>query len=135
EVFELDGTGGQPLGPAFSTPYQDRIKAARNNAPQPPASQESPLPTPKTNAPFEDPTEALKRFLFTPQSSRSAAPSSVNQASLPPRNVEPFSTSQVDGSGYDSAGSIQAMENDLRRILKLDLVAERPPTERRLFTH
>ncbi|KAL7789857.1 hypothetical protein V8C37DRAFT_196361 [Trichoderma ceciliae] len=135
EIFELDGTGGQQLGPAFSTPYQDRIKAARNNAPNPPASEENPLPTPSTtNMSTEDPTEALKRFLFTPQSSGSTAPSSVNYTSLPSRNAESFSNSQVDGSGYDSAGSIQAMENDLRRILKLDLVAECPPTERRLFT-
>lgn len=132
EIFELDGTGGQPLGPAFSTPYQDRIKAARSNPPNPPVSQASPLPTPSANDRIEDPTEALKRFLFSPQSSRPAAPTS---AALPPRHVEPFPNSQVDGSGYDSAGSIQAMENDLRRILKLDLVGERPPTERRLFTH
>ncbi|KAM0263390.1 hypothetical protein ACHAQJ_001246 [Trichoderma viride] len=140
EIFELDGTGGQPLGPAFSTPYQDRIKAARNNAPHPPAPQSNlmptsnPLPTPNSNASSEDPTEALKRFLFSPQSSKATAPS-VNHTSLPPRHVEIFSNSQIDGSGYDSAGSIQAMENDLRRILKLDLVPERPPTERRLFTH
>ncbi|KAH6603418.1 hypothetical protein Trco_008193 [Trichoderma cornu-damae] len=136
EIFELDGTGGQPLGPAFSTPYQDRIRAARSNAPNPPASRESPAPTASASADAsaEDPTEALKRFLFNPQPSRSTASSSANINSLPPRNAEPFSNSQVDGSGYDSAGSIQAMENDLRRILKLDLVTERPPTERRLFT-
>ncbi|UKZ79344.1 hypothetical protein TrVFT333_007095 [Trichoderma virens FT-333] len=30
EVFELDGTGSQPLGRPFSTPYQDRINAVRN---------------------------------------------------------------------------------------------------------
>lgn len=28
---ELDGTPGRPMGPSFSTPYQDRIRAARAN--------------------------------------------------------------------------------------------------------
>lgn len=135
EIYELDGTGARPLGPPFSTPYQDRMQPARNNAPNPPSQFGNPLPTPVSNASGEDPTEALKRFLFTPQSAASTAPSSVANNSLPPRHAEVYSNNQIDGPGYESAGSIQAMENDLRRILKLDLVADRPPTERRLFTH
>ncbi|PNP39470.1 hypothetical protein TGAMA5MH_08488 [Trichoderma gamsii] len=135
EIYELDGTGGQPLGPPFSTPYQDRIQSARNHASHPPPAFGNPLPTPVSNAPSQDPTEALKRFLFTPQSAAPTAPSSVANNSLPPRHAPAYSNSQTDGPGYESAGSIQAMENDLRRILKLDLAVDRPPTERRLFTH
>ncbi|KAL7894130.1 hypothetical protein HDV64DRAFT_272037 [Trichoderma sp. TUCIM 5745] len=135
EIYELDGTGGQPLGPPFSTPYQDRIQSSRNHASNPPPAFGNPLPTPVSNAPSQDPTEALKRFLFTPQSAASTAPSSVANNSLPPRHPQAYSNNQTDGPGYESAGSIQAMENDLRRILKLDLAVDRPPTERRLFTH
>ncbi|PTB66588.1 hypothetical protein BBK36DRAFT_1169175 [Trichoderma citrinoviride] len=134
EIFELEGTGGQPLGPAFSTPYQDRIKAARSMATNPHASQRSPLPSANASATMEDPTEALKRFLFAPQSSAPTAPAAASPPAFPfpqqPRNAEQFPNRQVDGS----ASSIQAMENDLRRILKLDVGGERPPTERRLFT-
>ncbi|GFP60430.1 hypothetical protein TASIC1_0018003500 [Trichoderma asperellum] len=136
EIYELDGTGGHSLGPPFSTPYQDRTQSSRHNASNPSSVPGNPLPAPASNAPSEDPTEALKRFLFTPQSAASTAPSSVSNHSQPPsRRAEVYSNSQIDGPGYESAGSIQAMENDLRRILKLDLVADRPPTERRLFTH
>lgn len=139
EIYELDGSGGQSLGPPFSAPYQDRVQSARHNASNPPSAFGNPLPTPVSNAPSQDPTEALKRFLFTPQSAASTAPSSVANNSLPPRHAQTYSNSysnsQMDGPGYESAGSIQAMENDLRRILKLDLAVDRPPTERRLFTH
>ncbi|KAL7912322.1 hypothetical protein GGI35DRAFT_312257 [Trichoderma velutinum] len=136
EIFELDGTGSQQLGPPFSAPYQDRIKAVRSFASNPPTAHTTPQPIPSANnnTTAEDPTAALKRFLFSPQPSTTSTPSTANLNSLPPRNSEPFPNSQVDSSGYDSAGSIQAMENDLRRILKLDMVSERPPAERRLFT-
>ncbi|KAL6885359.1 hypothetical protein HDV57DRAFT_508982 [Trichoderma longibrachiatum] len=132
EIFELEGTGGQPLGPAFSTPYQDRIKAARSMAPNSHASQRSPMPSANAGAAMEDPTEALKRFLFAPQSSTPTAPAAANPPAFPPhpRNAEQFSNGQANGG----ASSIQAMENDLRRILKLDVGEEGPPTERRLFT-
>ncbi|KAI1841792.1 hypothetical protein JX266_012059 [Neoarthrinium moseri] len=54
---ELDGTPGRPVGHAFSTPYSERIKAARSK-------NGSALATP--SAPQNDDTdrsEALKRFL------------------------------------------------------------------------
>jgi hypothetical protein len=53
---ELDGTPGRPLGPAFSTPYQDRIRAALSSykqATSPPQHQEAEV----------DLSEKLKRFL------------------------------------------------------------------------
>ncbi|KAL6864348.1 hypothetical protein J3F83DRAFT_762138 [Trichoderma novae-zelandiae] len=132
EIFEMDGTGGQPPGPAFSTPYQDRIKAARSIAAHSPTTQRTSMPSANASTTTEDPTEALKRFLFAPQSSAPAAPAAANSSAFPPhpRNAEPFPSSQGDGS----AVSIQAMENDLRRILKLDVGGERPPTDGRLFT-
>ncbi|KAI1495681.1 hypothetical protein F5X99DRAFT_114209 [Biscogniauxia marginata] len=58
---ELDGTPGQPLGPAFSTPYQERIKAARSNQSSAPAT-----PSVARDHTLNS-SEALKRYLFTGQ--------------------------------------------------------------------
>ncbi|KAI1768670.1 hypothetical protein GGR53DRAFT_346723 [Hypoxylon sp. FL1150] len=60
---ELDGTPGQPVGPAFSTPYQERMRAARS-------TQSSAHTTPTTLRnqdlnPRLDSPDALKRYLFT----------------------------------------------------------------------
>ncbi|RYP79993.1 hypothetical protein DL770_006418 [Monosporascus sp. CRB-9-2] len=55
---ELDGTPGQPLGPAFSTPYQQRIRAARSGS-----NTAQITPTPSQNHDL-DPSDALKRYLF-----------------------------------------------------------------------
>ena len=63
---ELDGNPGQPLGPAFSTPYQDRIRAARPNS-----NSEQATPTTAQNQDV-DPSEALKRFFFHGESSPSS---------------------------------------------------------------
>ncbi|KAI0526362.1 hypothetical protein F5B22DRAFT_154968 [Xylaria bambusicola] len=56
---ELDGDSGLPVGPAFSTPYSERIRAARSNSAHT-------TPTLHRNM---DPasSEALKRYLFTGQ--------------------------------------------------------------------
>ncbi|KFY42042.1 hypothetical protein V495_04697 [Pseudogymnoascus sp. VKM F-4514 (FW-929)] len=61
-AMELDGTPGKPYGPAFSTPYSERIDAARStpslfNSPSASASHQ------KTT----DKSEALKSFLFSGQ--------------------------------------------------------------------
>lgn len=56
-AMEMDGTPGKPYGPAFSTPYSERISAARSagsNASSPMAS------TPNT----VDRSDALKSYLF-----------------------------------------------------------------------
>ncbi|RYP16271.1 hypothetical protein DL765_005239 [Monosporascus sp. GIB2] len=55
---ELDGTPGQPLGPAFSTPYQQRIRAARSGS-----DTAQITPTLSQNHDL-DPSDALKRYLF-----------------------------------------------------------------------
>lgn len=101
---ELGGNYNQPMGPAFSTPFHDRIKAARSTHGRPVPGQES--------SP-EDPTEALKRYLFgrdnQPPSSR-------------PALSESPSATRTHGASLNAhnGDNIKAMENDLRRILKLD---------------
>ncbi|CAJ2506011.1 Uu.00g001410.m01.CDS01 [Anthostomella pinea] len=55
---ELGGTPGQPVGPAFSTPYSERIRAARSN-------QSSAQATPSAPRELDANSEALKRYLFT----------------------------------------------------------------------
>ncbi|GAW24842.1 hypothetical protein ANO14919_144360 [Xylariales sp. No.14919] len=62
---ELDGHSRLRVGPAFSTPYQERIRAARSN----PNSAQS---TPTMNRNLDpNSSEALKRYLFTGQLGRS----------------------------------------------------------------
>jgi hypothetical protein len=62
-AMELDGTNspGKPIGPAFSTPYNERINAARSSA----ALQPSTPPTLQEQQ--QSKSEALKAFLFSGQ--------------------------------------------------------------------
>ncbi|TGJ87407.1 hypothetical protein E0Z10_g1362 [Xylaria hypoxylon] len=75
---ELDGSSRLHVGPAFSTPYQERIRAARSNP-------NSAQPTPTVNRNLDpNSSEALKRYLFTGQLGRSvpqepSPPSSTSQ--------------------------------------------------------
>lgn len=92
---ELDGTPGQPIGPAFATPFQDRIRAARPAEGKDPSGAGAPskfrdlaagtAPSPFSGAPNnqqpaaaggDDRSEALKRFLF----SKTGAPASSSSA-------------------------------------------------------
>ncbi len=63
--MELDGTNspGKPYGPAFSTPYHERISAARSSA----TSSQSPSPKPPGQQQYTDRSEALKAYLFSTQ--------------------------------------------------------------------
>ncbi|KAI1638814.1 hypothetical protein F4809DRAFT_217565 [Biscogniauxia mediterranea] len=84
---ELDGTPGQPLGPAFSTPYQERIKAARSN-------QGSAPTTPSAARDHHlNSSEALKRYLFSGQLSaatqKPVQPRSPYQAQQPSPQQSP----------------------------------------------
>jgi hypothetical protein len=133
---ELDGTPGRPLGPAFSTPYQERIRAARTNSARSPADLSSHQQRP--NFEPEDPTEALKKFLFSGNGTTVSQSVPNGFAPAPPahqydraRNI-PNAPSPYDGR----SNNIQAMENDLRRILKLDLGSPSPSpgTNQRLFS-
>ncbi|KAI1398932.1 hypothetical protein F4819DRAFT_438264 [Hypoxylon fuscum] len=56
---ELDGNPGQPVGPAFSTPYHERMRAARSNQ-----SSAQATPTMVRNHDLNS-SDALKRYLFT----------------------------------------------------------------------
>ncbi|CAK7232137.1 hypothetical protein SBRCBS47491_008165 [Sporothrix bragantina] len=100
---ELDGTPGQPMGPAFATPFHDRIRAARpteargssgtgapagfrdlaaGSAPSPfarvPDGQQAPPPPS-----VDDRSEALKRFLFSKTGAAASSPSGNSPASAP----------------------------------------------------
>lgn len=108
---ELDGFPGKPLGPAFSTPYQDRIRAAR-----PVPNQPSTLKS--DNSPPEDRSEALKKYLFGGKGV-AASPQST-----PPAPLTPNANNGISGyrPNVEEARSsdLRVMEDNLRRILKLD---------------
>ncbi|KAL7627109.1 hypothetical protein AAE478_003885 [Parahypoxylon ruwenzoriense] len=57
---ELDGNPGQPVGPAFSTPFHERIRAARSTQN---SAQTTPT-APRTHE-LNSSSDALKRYLFT----------------------------------------------------------------------
>lgn len=136
---ELNGEQGLPIGPAFSTPYQDRIRAARSSQPRHSNAQQyghGPQQSPSGPS-LDDRTEALKRFLKLNDTRDSAETvSSVMPASQGPEyserpvpNVE--HRRQYSPTALDPSRSIQtaatpsedlrAMENSLKRILKLDV--------------
>lgn len=77
-AMELDGTPGKPYGPAFSTPYNERINAARST----PSPLSSPPSITAEQQKTTDRSEALKSFLFSGQS-----PASSNRRS----NEVPYS--------------------------------------------
>lgn len=135
---ELDGNPGKPFGQAFSTPYSERIKAARTkNGP----IQASPIP------PKHDPSgEALMRFLMTGQKMDQpehlpvqkpsvSSPSAPNghisvQQHTPHRHAAPAhpvlespihmrGQSQPYHSPDVQAEQMRRMEDSLRRVLKL----------------
>lgn len=131
---ELDGERGLPMGPAFSTPYQDRIRAARASQPRPnPAQPKSPQ-QPRDAESLEDKTEALKKFLFSggfpnaPQPEQTRMPTNNFSppqqpnpmvGSYPPASYQSMPAAQQQRPS-ERPNDIRAMENDLRRILKLN---------------
>ncbi|KAM0334081.1 hypothetical protein ACHAQA_001101 [Verticillium albo-atrum] len=102
-IAELDGAPGRPVGPAFSTPYQDRIRAARGPTMGPGSGEASPSPM------NEDPSEALKKYLFGPKKAGNET------APFTPPNEAAVSSS----APASRPAGLLAMEDDLRRILKL----------------
>ncbi|KFY41117.1 hypothetical protein V494_03222 [Pseudogymnoascus sp. VKM F-4513 (FW-928)] len=78
-AMELDGTPGKPYGPAFSTPYSERINAARST----PSLVNSPSASATEQQKTTDRSEALKSFLFSGQ--KQAQPAQANgRAPEPP---------------------------------------------------
>jgi hypothetical protein len=140
DSVELDGTPGRPMGPAFSTPYQERIKAARSNSARSPADLSATQQKP--NAVPEDPTEALKKFLFIGNGTNvsQSAPTGFAPAPAPAPPAQHYnynyarSGPSVPAPCDGRSNNLQAMENDLRRILKLDLSTGSPGADQRLFS-
>jgi Proline-rich nuclear receptor coactivator motif len=104
-AMELDGESdaGTPYGPAFSTPYSERIHAAR-------ASIES---AQSVEQPFRDSqqsldrSEALKAYLFSGHPLPSSDEFKTSGASPPPAQISPSRTHQhttTHASGLRSAG-------------------------------
>ena len=108
---ELDGMSTRATGPAFSTPYQDKLRAARSNIATVQEQEPSTM--------LEDPTEALKKFLFKPLSAQHDSPVKSLPNSVPSPARQPIMGMPAESSSQSP--SIKAMENDLRRILKMDV--------------
>ncbi|KAH6684452.1 hypothetical protein B0J14DRAFT_498049 [Halenospora varia] len=90
-AMELDGpyNPGTPLGPAFSTPYSERINAARSG--KSPAREDSQQPL--------DRSEALKAYLF---SGFTGSPSAASNASISSSPSTPLSDSRSPSSSMQS---------------------------------
>lgn len=133
-TMELDGTPGRPMGPAFSTPYQERIKAARSAEKQ---SERSPTAD-AGHQPLNgnDRSEALKKFLAVGTLSSPSRPELLphQYGTSPPFTPVAMSPSPAVPqirrvpAGLSGAGGnitsrpqdLQWMEDNLRRLLKLD---------------
>lgn len=119
---ELDGTPSFEIGPAFSTPYHERIQAARasrSSAPSLPSTTQD-HSTARSDSSTDDATAALKKFLFGGGQQGIKPPLASAAAASPPAKPCHQPIGQANSAGYGRGNNIQAMENDLRRILKLD---------------
>jgi Proline-rich nuclear receptor coactivator motif len=70
EIFAMDSDSGsssrKPYGPAFSTPYNERINTIRSNRPPSPNSTVAQSPSPSDEELLKAKTQALKDLLFLP---------------------------------------------------------------------
>ncbi|KAK4179763.1 hypothetical protein QBC36DRAFT_60929 [Triangularia setosa] len=142
---ELDGNPGAPMGPAFSTPYNDRLRAAGRinekhaNSPQSAVQQQQQQPyrPPQQSSPA-DATERLKQFLAI--GSQPPIKLDFTKASSQPKNQVPSRpiTLEYTRSGpapdvprqypvtgyarpeYSRPADILDAEDQLRRVLKID---------------
>ncbi len=99
---ELDGTPGQPIGPAFATPFTERMRAARPQEVRAPPCANAGLagfrdvPSGPVSVPFiatgnqqaappttDDRSEALKRFLFSKTGTATPSGPTAVSASVP----------------------------------------------------
>lgn len=123
---ELDGTPGRAMGPAFSTPYQDRIRAAARSS----EKQAELAPTPKTAAQQANDAlgERLKRFLAVPTDSDQTqqvpvappAPTVASQGwAAPGFQQAPVSSPLPTGVDGGRPLDLLHMEDNLRRMLKI----------------
>ncbi|KAI0127486.1 hypothetical protein BJ170DRAFT_683328 [Xylariales sp. AK1849] len=130
---ELDGTPGRPMGQAFSTPFAERIRAARSH------NNSAPVTPSATKNDDLDRSEALKRYLFSgmkvnqPQPAPQQAPSPQAAQHKLPRGMFPASvlnggspTQQRPSKPRPAAPMdpqaerVRRMEDSLRSVLKLN---------------
>ncbi|KAJ2990984.1 hypothetical protein NUW58_g2693 [Xylaria curta] len=93
------GSSRLPVGPAFSTPYQERIRAARSEQN---SAQATPIVSRNPNA---NSSEALKRYLFTGQLGR-PEPQDLPPNSSPSRDIRQ-GTPHQHRSGGQQQGAYQ----------------------------
>ncbi|KAK3953618.1 hypothetical protein QBC32DRAFT_209650 [Pseudoneurospora amorphoporcata] len=133
---ELGGNQGRSMGPAFSRPYQERIRDARSSEGHPGVASSVPRQQQQQQQqePNMDPSEKLKRFLAIPavrESQLANQPPShpASQHSFPGphlRGGELHGNQPLPPASFPQAvdqhrsPDIQSMEDSLRRILKLD---------------
>lgn len=107
-TMELDGPGqsGQSPGPAFSTPYTDRISAARQRA-SPQLAQPSPQ--------LADRSAALKAYLFSSMPSSPSGPSGEDPSRAFALNGSrpALSQSSSHGSKMPSQGRLSGLRKEV----------------------
>ncbi|OIW33321.1 hypothetical protein CONLIGDRAFT_640462 [Coniochaeta ligniaria NRRL 30616] len=140
---ELDGTPGRPMGPAFSTPYNERMRAARSGDKQAASALQQAPDQGFTHQPpaadVGDRTEALKRFLAVGSPSPPAPSQTAPENNFPagmvaqrlfggpaprpqqqPYVPQPTGDSMSPRSQSPRSQDLQRVEEGLRRILKLE---------------
>lgn len=106
-AMELDGesTPGTPYGPAFSTPYLERISAAKSGASLEPASK---------NTQQTSNSEALKAYLFSeyqPPSTSTSSPGTYNPTTTRPFARDVQRSTPVSMEGPPDSGSSSRPQN------------------------
>lgn len=137
-TMELDGGGHSrsPIGPAFSTPYQERMNAAR-------ASTARATTSPTTAvSPAIDRTQAMKDFLF---SQKPASPSTLSFADLPASSTtgnrhssEPLRTYNMNQHnnmlGINNPARTGSRSSNLRREIEITPTKSPIDKEHQQFT-
>ncbi|KAK3990597.1 hypothetical protein QBC44DRAFT_62417 [Cladorrhinum sp. PSN332] len=134
---ELDGTPGAPILPPFSTPWSERLRAARSSSkPTEPALQspKAPQPQAQLQQPPADASEKLKQFLAisSPPSNGQNYQTAIHPRG-PPTSARqdewnfsagsqqpPLATAAMPRPDYNEQAEILKMEDTLRRVLKID---------------
>ncbi|KAI0477004.1 hypothetical protein F4859DRAFT_70686 [Xylaria cf. heliscus] len=117
---ELGGSSRLSVGPAFSTPYQERIRAAR-------LSQNSARQAPPVNRNLDpNSSEALKRYLFTGQLDRSE-PQELSPNSSPSSQIRRQSVQEQHRSDGRQQGAYQSSANFPRGLFPASVLAGHAP--------
>ncbi|PHH59658.1 hypothetical protein CDD81_2781 [Ophiocordyceps australis] len=136
---KLDRRPSLTVGPAFSTPYHERIRAAvsnsgRGTALQFQADEEyQDEECPDEERQTADPAEALKRFLLNQSPISNKANAQERSLSYAPAAPIVSSSTVREAAEPGNVEDIRAMENSLRRILKLDVLSESPSSDPHAF--